>query len=584
MYLGAVMQSNPSSSATKETSTDPIEKRSLLWSLIGLGMLLIITLIFGWTLRQVNDSDNWVEHTRNVISHNRQLLSDIKDAESAERGFIITGDENYLEPFYSAAKDIPPAASNLRQLVTDNPSQQYKVQALEDLIARRLEVLNNAFGKRRESGFTAAQAIVIAGGGRAAMEQIRDLGQEIENQEYQLLEQRSHTREKRVNAGFDLAVGATLLAIIGFILAPLDVRAAVRQRKQAQATQQESDSTAQALFEAAAQAIFIVDQGGRIVMANPATQKIFGYSLEELLGKSIDLLLPERLRQMHVQHRDQYFAQPQNRPMGMGMDLQAHRKDGSDFFAEISLSYIQTSKGTLAVAFVTDISKRRADSQAILEQKDELRRLAGQLMTAQDDERRRIARDLHDDLSQKLAYLAMDIGKLATKPSSQNFVPDLRPLQLRAAEAAESVRRISHQLHPAVLDDIGLEGAIEQYCEEFEERAGIATEFTAKNVPQSLPRDVSSSLYHIFQECLRNVSKHSQTDAVLVTLEHVDGVLRLTIRDRGVGLAPQRAEKSVSIGILGMKERANLINGTLSIQSELGQGTEVSVEVPLAPA
>jgi PAS domain S-box-containing protein len=473
------------------------------------------------------------------------------------------------------------AASNLRQLVSDNLSQERKVEALGELIARRLKVLNNALGQRRDSGFAAAQAVVIAGGGRAAMQQIHDAGQEIENQEYQLLSQRSLTREKRVKAGFYLALGATLLAIVGFILAPLDVRAAVRQRKQAQAIQQESDSTARALFEAAAQAIFIVDQGGNIVMANPATQKMFGYSSEELLGRSIDLLLPERLRGLHVQHRDRYFAQPQNRPMGMGMDLQAHRKDGSDFFAEISLSYIQTSKGTLAVAFVTDISKRRADSQAILEQKDELRRLAGQLMTAQDDERRRIARDLHDDLSQKLAYLAMDIGKLATKPSSQNFVPDLRPLQLRAADAAESVRRISHQLHPAVLDDIGLEGAIEQYCEEFEERAGIAREFTAKNVRESLPRDVSSSLYHIFQECLRNVSKHSQTDAVIVTLEQVDDVLRLTIRDRGVGLAPQRTERSASIGILSMKERANLINGTISIQSELGQGTEVSVEVPL---
>ena len=577
------MHMNPSSSALRP-SADPIEKRTLFWSLIGLGMLLIITLIFAWTLRQVNDSNHWVEHTRTVISHNRQLLADIKDAESAERGFIITGDESYLEPFHLASTDISPAGSALHDLVADNRPQQEEVEALEAVIAERLSVLNKALRERQESGFAAAQAIVLSGGGRVSMQQIRDLSQGIENQEYRLLEQRSKTREKRVKVGFYLALGATLLALVGFVLAPLDVRAAVRQRNQAQATQQESDSTAHALFDAAAQAIFMVDQAGTIVMANPATLNMFGYTSEELQGKSIDLLLPERLRGAHVQHRAQYFSNPQNRPMGMGMDLQAHRKDGSDFFAEISLSHIDTSKGTLAVAFVTDISKRRADSQAILDQKNELRRLAGRLMTAQDDERRRIARDLHDDLSQRLAYLAMDIGKLATKPSMQHFVSELRPLQLRAADAAEAVRRISHQLHPAVLDDIGLEGAIEQYCEEFEERAGIATEFTARNVPESLPRDISSSLYHIFQECLRNVSKHAKTDAVMVTLEQVDSVLRLTIRDRGVGLAPQRTEGSVSIGILGMKERANLINGTLSIQSELGQGTEVSVEVPLYAA
>src|SRR6476619_1530364 len=100
------MNSKPSSPAMRLTRADPIEKRTLLWSLIGLGMLLTITLIFGWTLQQINESDNWVEHTRNVISHNRQLLADINDAESAERGFIITGDENYLEPFYWASDNI----------------------------------------------------------------------------------------------------------------------------------------------------------------------------------------------------------------------------------------------------------------------------------------------------------------------------------------------------------------------------------------------------------------------------------------------------------------------------------------------
>jgi PAS domain S-box-containing protein len=576
------VQIDRSPSATKSAQSDPLERRSLSWSLVGLGMLVLITLIFAWTLRKVNDSEYWVDHTRNVISHNRQLLADIENAESAERGFIITGDESYLEPFRYASDDIAPVTSRFRELVSDNPSQLQRLDALKAVMASRLAVLNQALRERRESGFASAQATVIAGRGRVAMQQIRDASQDLENHEYQLLDQRSRTRERQMRGGFYLSLGATLLALIGFIVAPLDVRAAVRQRNQAQVTQQESDSTARAIFEAAAQAIFIVDENGIIVMANPATQQMFGYGGEELLGNSVDLLLPERLRNAHVQHRAQYFARPQNRPMGMGMDLQAQRKDGRKFYAEISLSYIQTSQATRAVAFVTDISKRRADSEAIRQQKDELRHLAGRLMTAQDDERRRIARDLHDDLSQRLAYFAMDIGKLATKPSSQNFVAELRPLQLRAAEAAETVRRISHQLHPSVLDDIGLEGAMEQYCEEFEERAGIATEFISKNVPESLPRDVSSSLYHIFQECLRNVSKHSQTDAVIITLDFVDGVLRLTVKDRGVGLPKERPRGSVSIGMLGMQERANLINGTMSIQSGLGEGTEVSVEVPLA--
>jgi signal transduction histidine kinase len=264
------------------------------------------------------------------------------------------------------------------------------------------------------------------------------------------------------------------------------------------------------------------------------------------------------------------------------MDLQARRKDGTEFFAEISLSYIQTRQGTLGVAFVTDISKRKADEQAIQQHREDLRTLAGRLMTAQDDERRRIARDLHDDLSQTLAYLAMDIGKLAAKLSSQEILADLRPLQRRAAGAAESVRQISHQLHPSILDDIGLDAALEQYCEEFEERSGIATHFSSQGIPESLPREVASSVYHIFQECLRNVSKHSKTDTVFVTLDFEQNVLRLTVKDEGVGLPSSQLERGSSIGIVGMKERAHLVNGRVSIQSRTGEGTEVSVEVPLS--
>jgi PAS domain S-box-containing protein len=564
--------------------TDALQKRSLIWLAIGLAMLVIVGMIAAWSLRQVNTSDYWVDHTREVISNNQQLLSDVKDAETAERGYIITGDESYLEPYNPAAADISQTVARLQQLMADNPGQQRRIENLERLIAQRMAVLNQAVQRRRDSGFEAAQKVVVAGQGRAVMKQIRDASRQIETEEYRLLQERSRLRQIRIRNGFIATLAASLLALVALLSATFDVRRAVRQRDLAQRSRQESESTTHALFESASQAIFIVDRSGRIVMANPATEKMFGYPASELLGQSVDALVPDQLRGVHAGHRQRYFASPQSRPMGLGLDLQGRRKDGTEFFAEISLSYIETAQGTLGVAFVTDISKRRADEEAIRQQGDELRRLAGRLMTAQDDERRRIARDLHDDLSQKLAYLAMDLGKLATKPSAQELLGDVRPLQLRAAEAAESVRRISHQLHPSILDDIGLEAALEQYCEEFEERSGIATEFTSRSVPESLPQEIASSVYHIFQECLRNVSKHSQAQAVSVTLEVVENTLRLRVRDEGVGLSAERLQAGVSIGIVGMKERAHLVNGKLSIQSQSGQGTEVSVEVPLSPA
>lgn len=345
---------------------------------------------------------------------------------------------------------------------------------------------------------------------------------------------------------------------------------------------QQSQSTAHALFQSAAQGIFIVDGSGRIVMANPATEKMFGYSSNRLIGQPIEVLIPQHLRGLHSGHRDRYFAHPQDRPMGLGLDLQARRQDGSEFYAEISLSHIQSAQGALGVAFVTDISKRRADEMAVREQKEALRDLAGRLMSAQDDERRRIARNLHDDLSQQLAHLAIDLGKLATKPALKESIPELRPLQLRAAEAAESVRRISHELHPSVLDDIGLEAAIEQYCDDFEKRTAIATEFSSRNVPDSIPSEIASSVYHIAQEALRNVAKHSRAESVLVTLESKAGTIRLTVKDQGIGLPANQSQAGKGIGLSAMRERAHLINASLSIQSQPGEGTEVAVEVPVS--
>jgi signal transduction histidine kinase len=155
-------------------------------------------------------------------------------------------------------------------------------------------------------------------------------------------------------------------------------------------------------------------------------------------------------------------------------------------------------------------------------------------------------------LSQTLAYIAIDVGKLVAKTESPETIAYFRSLQRRAADAAEGVRRISHELHPSILDDIGLTAALEQYCAEFQERSGIVTHFSSNNVPDAITPNVASSIYHIAQESLRNVSKHSQTQEVFVEIETIDNVLRLSVKDRGIGLGLARPETATGIGIIGM--------------------------------
>jgi PAS domain S-box-containing protein len=569
---------------TQPTAVQPgdvLRHQSGLWSAVGLGMLVLVGLISLWTLREVNLSDERVEHTREVISSADHLMSDLKDAENGQQAYLLTGSDSYLAPYTHVVSDISKPLANFRQLTADNPAQQRRLAELEPLVNREVASMAQSIQARRESGLDAARKAVLQGDARDTMRRIGELGTAMQAEEYRLLRQRSSLRQHRLAQGMSAALVATAIAILALVFAPLNVRRAVRQRDEALHKHLESRSLAQAFFEAASEAILMVDQGGRIVLTNPSAEKMFGYARAELVGQPVEMLVPERLRARHVGERDGYFHHPQTRPMGLGMDLQARRRDGTEFFSEISLSHIRTDHGTFAVVFVTDISKRRAYEIAVRKQQDELRLLAGRLMTAQDDERRRIARDLHDDLTQRLAYLAIDLGKLASKTAPDEVMGQLRPLQKRAADAAEAVRQVSHELHPSILDDIGIEAALEQYCQEFEERTGIATRFSSRNVPQPLKPEIASSVYHIAQECLRNVSKHAQARQASVTLESVDSHLRLLVTDDGVGLSQERMRSGAHIGITGMKERANLVKGELSIESEPGRGTEVSVAVPL---
>lgn len=555
-----------------------VETTSRGWAVFGLAMLVVIGLISAWSLREVNISDARVIHTNEVIEASRELIAQVDHAKIATQEYLARGDERFARRYRQAASAAQQSLSGLRRLVADNVSQERRLDELEPLLASELKDLESMIA-RKSNDIADLNSLGMREG--LELDRIHDLGLQIEQEEYRLLQERSDERRSQMGRGVAATISAALLALLALVLATIQVSRAVKERDAADRQKEESESIAHSLFEAAPQGIIIVNQNGMIVMANPETEKLFGYEAEELSQQSLDALIPERLQKVHIAHRDRFFAAPRHRPLGRDLNLKARRKDGTEFDAEISLGYFTTAKETLAVAFVSDISKRRADERAIQYQQRELRQLAGKLITAQDDERRRIARNLHDDLSQTLAAIAMDTGRLATKYSSPEIAADLRRVQLHATEAAEQVRRISHQLHPSILDDLGLKVALEEYCSDFESRSGIVTYFTAENMPDRLPSDVSDCVYHIMGESLRNVSKHSRGGAVFVNIGVTGDVLHMSVRDNGVGFSQSFPEVRHGIGIVTMKERARLVGGTLSIHADIAQGTTVSVEVPM---
>ncbi len=224
------------------------------------------------------------------------------------------------------------------------------------------------------------------------------------------------------------------------------------------------------------------------------------------------------------------------------------------------------------------------ESERILRQNErELRKLAARMIFAQEEERARLARELHDDLSQRLAVLAIDVGGLEKRwPDPPAPVrTELGRMKDDVMRISRDVHGLSRQLHPSILDDLGLIKAIESECAGFSNREGIAIAFSHENVPRVLPNALSLPIYRIVQEGLRNIAKHACAEHISVSLKGLDRDVLLSIRDDGIGFDPADVEEEPGLGLLSMRERARLIQGELTIQSRPDQGTVITLRAPL---
>ncbi len=231
---------------------------------------------------------------------------------------------------------------------------------------------------------------------------------------------------------------------------------------------------------------------------------------------------------------------------------------------------------------MTDITERRRLEKLSETYRAEIRALAAQLITAQEEERRRVSRELHDSLCQKLASLAFDVENLAVAlPSPAATRNRLRTLRERAIKVSEEARHIAYELHPSVLDDLGLVVSLKALCDEFSKAEKIRVAFTAGELPDLISQQVASGLYRITQESLQNVAKHAKAKHLSVRLGVRDESLVLSFEDDGIGFAPQAVKGKGGLGLVSIGERTRILGGTLSIDSKPGSGTRISVRVPL---
>ncbi len=229
-----------------------------------------------------------------------------------------------------------------------------------------------------------------------------------------------------------------------------------------------------------------------------------------------------------------------------------------------------------------DITQRKHAEAQLRQHETQLVDLTTKLLRAQDQERQRIARELHDDMTQRLAVLAVEIGSLARSDSSNTPPqPHIEHLRKTAAQLAEDIHNFAYRLHPSLLEHLGLEAAIRDHVDDFSRRTGLKIQYIQRDVPPSISMDVATCLYRVTQESLQNVLKHAEASEVLVRLLGTAAGVGVCIRDNGKGFIPEPSiPTSHGLGLISMEERVRLFQGTFRIRSSPGEGTEVHAWVP----
>jgi len=260
--------------------------------------------------------------------------------------------------------------------------------------------------------------------------------------------------------------------------------------------------------------------------------------------------------------------------------------ESGEITVEIKIIPILNEEGKVVQLLGTgdNMTEQRKARHELMQMNAQLRELASHLQTIREDERTRIAREIHDELGQQLTVLKLDLSWLNKKLHSQT--EDIENRLSGALKVVDTtmntVRRIASDLRPSILDDLGLSDAMEWQGKQFTERTGVNVKYRYSGRKSKIPSNVSVGIFRIFQESLTNVARHAKATAVNCLVEDTGDMLRLTITDNGTGFDLNAIGERKTLGLLGMKERALMLNGKYTVSSEPGKGAVVSVTVPLA--
>jgi PAS domain S-box-containing protein len=312
---------------------------------------------------------------------------------------------------------------------------------------------------------------------------------------------------------------------------------------------------------------------------NEAAIKHYGYSYKEFLAmKLTDIRPPEDIPKLMLD-----LEKIQKGTNDASESWRHQKKNGEIIIVELTSHFIDYNNRKARIVVINDITEKLKSEESLRQSHEELRNLASRLQDIREEERANMAREVHDVLGQQVTCIKMDFSWLSKRIDTND--PDIKEKIDETTRlldhTATIVRKIASELRPSILDDFGLVEALEWQSREFEKRSGIEIQFTSSVPATVIPKNVTIALFRIYQESLTNVARHASATKAIVTFELKDNILTLTITDDGKGFDVSKIGQKKTLGLLGMRERTLMIGGKYKINSRPGNGTVVTVEVPV---
>ena len=358
----------------------------------------------------------------------------------------------------------------------------------------------------------------------------------------------------------------------------------VSEREHSKRAAERSEERLRGILDSAMDAIITVDENQRVVLFNKSAEAVFGWLRGEAIGAPLEKFIPKRYRATHAEHVQRFGETGiSSRRMGESRIVAGLRRNGEEFPIDASISQIAEGGQRFFTVILRDVTRRVRDEEALKQSREEIRSLAMAATAAREQEKSRIARELHDELGQALTALKIDIGWLRERIAGETgeVREKLAAMQGLLDATVAAARRISSDLRPLMLDDLGLAAATDWLVQSFSQRTGIACSLEAEEPDLDLQDPYATAVFRVLQESLTNIAKHAGATKVSVRVERRDDRIALEVRDNGRGFSTAEPAKPGSYGLLGLRERASLLGGEVSIDSVPGRGTTMRLTLPL---